>query len=97
VLVEDELDALCPDTTRLLAHPGEAPSMADLIQVRTGRRVLLAVGPEGGWNEFEMRLFEAQGFEVVALGLRTLRSDTACVASLALVHEALRRTPAARG
>jgi RsmE family RNA methyltransferase len=91
VLVEDELDALCPNTIRVVAHPGEAPSIPDLMRRRAGRRVLLAVGPEGGWNEFEMRLLQAHGFEVAALGLRTLRSDTACVASLALVHEVLRR------
>ncbi|HQW21581.1 MAG TPA: hypothetical protein PLI90_13035, partial [Rhodocyclaceae bacterium] len=26
-------------------------------------RVLLAVGPEGGWNAFELRLLEARGFQ----------------------------------
>jgi len=53
-------------------------------------RVLLAVGPEGGWNEFEISLLRSHGFEPVSMGERTLRSDTACVALLALVHDALR-------
>src|SRR5262245_23792632 len=53
-------------------------------------RVLLAVGPEGGWNDFEFGLLERQGFRGVSLGGRTLRSDTATVALLALAHEALR-------
>lgn len=53
-------------------------------------RVLLAVGPEGGWNAFELGLLEAHGFETVGMGPRTVRSDTACVALLALVHAALR-------
>ena len=50
-----------------------------------GERVLLAIGPEGGWNEFELGLLEAHGFQRVSMGARTLRSDTACVALLATV------------
>jgi len=49
------------------------------------------VGPEGGWNAFESDLFIARGFETFTLGERTLRSDTACVALLAVVHETLSR------
>jgi RsmE family RNA methyltransferase len=54
-------------------------------------RVLLAVGPEGGWNEFELRLLEAHGFQPIGMGPRTLRTDTACLALLALVHDVLSR------
>jgi RsmE family RNA methyltransferase len=54
-------------------------------------RVLVAIGPEGGWNEFETALLHAHGFVSGGMGPRTLRSDTACVALLALVHEALAR------
>jgi len=50
--------------------------------------VLLAVGPEGGWNQFERDLLATHGFVGVTLGARTLRSDTAVVALLALVHDA---------
>jgi len=54
--------------------------------VRNSReRVLLAIGPEGGWNSFETALLEAHGFQTVGMGPRTLRSDTACIALLALV------------
>jgi RsmE family RNA methyltransferase len=86
-LVEDELDTLCPDTQRLVAHPGAA-----LPLVRTpltGQRVLLAVGPEGGWNAFELELLGAHGFSTVGMGPRILRTDTACVALLSLVQERL--------
>ncbi len=87
-LVEDELDGLCPDTLRLVAHP-EATSRIGAAD-RDDRRVLLAVGPEGGWNAFELRLLESRGFTAVGMGPRVLRSDTACVALLALVHDAVR-------
>lgn len=57
----------------------------------TDRRLLLAVGPEGGWVPFELDLLRAHGFRAIGLGERALRSDTACVALLALVHDALAR------
>jgi RsmE family RNA methyltransferase len=52
-------------------------------------RLLLAVGPEGGWTDFERTLLDRQRFTAVTMGSRTLRSDTACVALLTLAHEAL--------
>ena len=54
------------------------------------RRVALAVGPEGGWTDFERALLVAHGFTEVSLGTRVLRSDTACLALVALAHDALR-------
>jgi RsmE family RNA methyltransferase len=59
--------------------------------------VLLAIGPEGGWNDFERGLLEGHGFTPVGLGSRTLRTDTACIALLALVHEALRASGSGPG
>lgn len=92
VLVEDELDALSDAGLRLAADPGAATRAGDAVRAGLGAnpdaRVLLAVGPEGGWNAFELRLLEARGFQRIGMGPRTLRSDTACLALLALVHDA---------
>jgi RsmE family RNA methyltransferase len=90
ILVEDDLDAICPQRARLVAHPGEAPVAGDVARGHAGERVLLAVGPEGGWNDFELGLLASRGFQPVSLGPRALRSDTACVALLAVLSEALR-------
>lgn len=81
VLVEDHLDALTGRGARLVAdHRASQPvSTAH----RNGDRLLLAVGPEGGWNDFELALFEAHGFQPVSMGPRTLRVDTACIALIA--------------
>jgi len=87
--VEDEVDGLFPSSLRLLAHPGEGGPIA-AQRVPDGERLLLAIGPEGGWSDFEVALFEARGFRRIAMGWRTLRLDTACVALLALAHEAVR-------
>jgi RsmE family RNA methyltransferase len=86
VLVEDHLDRLFPAGQRLVAHPGCAASMTDARPNHGDERLLLSVGPEGGWNEFELRLLAAHGFQCVGMGSRTLRSDTACIALLTLAH-----------
>jgi RsmE family RNA methyltransferase len=48
--------------------------------------VLLAIGPEGGWDQYEIRMLETHGFALARLGPRTLRTDTACVALLAALR-----------
>lgn len=90
VLVEDTLDSLTANARRLVAEPGDAPGIrAALAPQAADERVLLAVGPEGGWNAFELTLLHAHRFTPVSLGPRTLRSDTACLALLTLVHDAI--------
>ena len=93
VLIEDDLDALAGPSLRLVAHPG-APTpitaaVATAAHERRAQRVLLAIGPEGGWNRFETDLLQAHGFLPASIGDRTLRTDTATIALLALVHDAL--------
>jgi 16S rRNA (uracil1498-N3)-methyltransferase len=90
VLVEDELDGLFGSGLRLVADPA-ATNPASVVVKESDERILLAVGPEGGWNAFETALLGAHGFQPIGMGPRTLRSDTACVALLALTHAALGR------
>jgi RsmE family RNA methyltransferase len=89
-LVEDELEGLSGRALRLVAEPGGSKSVTESIRTPTSvQSVLLAIGPEGGWNAFELDLLAARGFERVSMGPRTLRTDTACLALLALAHDAL--------
>jgi RsmE family RNA methyltransferase len=90
VLIEDELDQLSDASVRLVADPQSVTTVAKTLSQRTSERVLLAIGPEGGWNAFELSLLEAHRFETVSMGPRTLRSDTACIALLSIVHDAMR-------
>jgi 16S rRNA (uracil1498-N3)-methyltransferase len=49
----------------------------------------LAIGPEGGWTEGELSAARAAGFEAVSLGENILRTETAVLASLAVIRFAL--------
>lgn len=88
VLIEDDLNSLFPSGLRLVAQPATEKSLSEAVR-QAPERILLAVGPEGGWNTFETNLFEAHRFQSAGLGARTLRTDTACVAALAIVHDAM--------
>lgn len=103
---EDDLDALFPRerVARIVAHPQRAglpphARLRDVAEPGGGRgqesggepsRLLVAVGPEGGWDEpDEIALLEHHGFTLVTLGERVLRSDIAVVSLLTLAHDAV--------
>ncbi len=90
VLVEDQLDSMIGDGTRVVAEPGAASPLETVVERRRPDRLVLAIGPEGGWNTFELQLLQSHGFEAAAMGPRTLRTDTACIAALAVAYAALR-------
>ena len=96
VLIEDELDAMFARGLRLVADPAATAPLRSIARERAGDRILLAVGPEGGWNAFEIALLEGHGFRSIGMGDRPLRSDTACIALLALVHDEVRIVRAIR-
>jgi len=83
--VEDELDELFPDSMKLLADPVGGKRLGDFCF--SGERVLLAVGPEGGWTPYEIGMLGERGFEVFSMGSRILRTDTACIGLLATLSE----------
>ena len=55
----------------------------------TTEQVWCALGPEGGFAEQEILLFERSGFSVASLGTRVLRVETAVPAALAIVGDRL--------
>ena len=83
---QDQLDALAGPALRVVADPSATRGLSDVVRSSRDARMLLAIGPEVGWNAFELGLLAAHGFQPAGMGPRTLRSDTACVALLAIVH-----------
>jgi RsmE family RNA methyltransferase len=90
VLIEAHLEAIAAGTLRVAADPSASDSIHGVVTTHSPERLLMAIGPEGGWNDFERSLLQAHGFHVAGMGARTLRSDTACVALLTLAHDAMR-------
>jgi RsmE family RNA methyltransferase len=91
--VTDELPQTYADATRLIADPSGSQGLVSRLAVTSSKRVLLAIGPEGGWTPFELDLFVESGFEAVGMGPRILRTDTASIALLSQVAAAREMTP----
>ena len=72
-VVEDELATVAGDSRCILADPsGEDYMPCDLAEP-----VTLAIGPEGGWTDYERDMLLTRGFACFGLGQRILRSETA--------------------
>jgi 16S rRNA (uracil1498-N3)-methyltransferase len=48
-------------------------------------KIILAIGPEGGWAEDELQLFDKAGWISASLGSTILRAETAAIAATAVV------------
>jgi 16S rRNA (uracil1498-N3)-methyltransferase len=63
-----------------LWSPGELPASG---------KIMLCIGPEGGWESSEIELAQASGIPVFSLGPWTLRAETAAVAAVAILQHCL--------
>jgi RsmE family RNA methyltransferase len=86
--VEDELDELFQGRRRLLADPSGEKRLNQLVSAGEDRMVL-AVGPEGGWTSYELQMLVDRQFELFSMGGRVLRSDTAIIGLLSILNESL--------
>lgn len=64
---------------KLLAHPEGGISL-DRIITSPFQRALFAIGPEGGWVDFEIEKFRERNFSCCTMGSRILKVDTAVIA-----------------
>ena len=75
--VEDKLGKITSRYAKcLVAHPETTRSLDQACKPGTNDRLLLAIGPEGGWVDFEIDKFREQGLVPFSLGPRILRVDT---------------------
>jgi len=47
-------------------------------------RIILAIGPEGGWTPGELKKFTQSGWKPATLGPTVLRAETAAIAAVAI-------------
>lgn len=71
--VEDEVPAIVAGTSALVAHPDATAECPRNVAAP----VTLAIGPEGGFIQYEVDLLQAHGFTPVSLGARRLRAEQA--------------------
>lgn len=70
---------------RVLLQANADTRIDDIPQPR-GRRILLWVGPEGGFDNGEAATAIAKGFRGLRLGPRVLRTETAGLVGLSLLQ-----------
>lgn len=86
-LVFEMIPDLKPEEYGILLHNSESSRRLDQVGGELGgKKILIAVGPEGGWDSKEVALAEKKGFVPISLGPRILRSETAGIVAVALVQ-----------
>ncbi|GAX20043.1 hypothetical protein FisN_1Lh477 [Fistulifera solaris] len=98
--LDGKVDELFPlhSYARVIAHPQRVVEDRVIESVRmrsvsfptdSPRKIVIAVGPEGGWeepNEID-RFVNEHDFHQITMGTRVLRSDCAVVSLLGLAHD----------
>jgi 16S rRNA (uracil1498-N3)-methyltransferase len=73
----------------LLSERSDAPPIHDVLRDVTAQSAEISIGPEGGWTDGELVAARGAGFAEASLGELVLRTETAVLASLAILHFAL--------
>ena len=77
-MVEDALPELDLPVQRFVAHPRAATPTAQLAALRGP--FTLALGPDGGFVDYEVDKLQAAGFHPISMGPHALRTETALAA-----------------
>jgi len=75
----------CPDYDKQALAFCSMRNASDAM--RGPRSILLAIGPEGGFSESEMQQALRQHYQVLSLGPRILRTETATVVALSFIQQ----------
>lgn len=76
------------DELRLMPSENiETRTLAEAVAAATPvpQTISVAVGPEGGWTDVELKYFTDAGWQVVSLGPNVLRTETAAIAALSVI------------
>jgi 16S rRNA (uracil1498-N3)-methyltransferase len=73
---------------RLFFAERDGKSLNEVIEISIDHpiQILTAVGPEGGWADREIEYAREAGWEIVTLGGRILRAETAAIAVVTLLQ-----------
>ena len=74
------------DQLKLLLSPDASKSLFTVLLENKPQDVVLMIGPEGGHSPEEEAQAQAVGYELVSLGERVLRTETAGIVAITAVH-----------
>jgi len=93
--IKDELPILFEENSnRFIAHPYSIDNMNSTVKrlfdydkdIRT-KCAVIAIGPEGGWEDEEVTSFLKHDFQQITLGNHILRTDVAVTVTLGMINE----------
>jgi len=70
----------------VLSESEEATRLRDVVR---SQKMVLAIGPEGGWSDDELGWFRDSGWTSASLGDTILRAETAAIVATALAFDAM--------
>jgi 16S rRNA (uracil1498-N3)-methyltransferase len=75
-----------PGPLRILLNESEQQeTLRETVSAhKSDTHVLLAIGPEGGWTDEELQMFQEQGWISASLGRAILRAETSAIAATAI-------------
>jgi RsmE family RNA methyltransferase len=71
--------AAAEEVVKLVAHPGGTSLTCNDAPRIANAATIIAIGPERGWSDDEVLLFEEFGFQTIGLGERVVRVELALV------------------
>ena len=71
---------------KLLLSPDATKTMYSVLIENTPQDIVLMIGPEGGHSPEEEAQAQAAGYQIVSLGERVLRTETAGIVAITTVH-----------
>jgi 16S rRNA (uracil1498-N3)-methyltransferase len=83
---EDMVEILKDEEHIIVPYEMESSKgIKEVLKGITGKRINVVIGPEGGFEEYEIDMLRAIGAQVVTLGPRILRTETAGIVTVAMI------------
>lgn len=88
VRFENAIKNLHPRDLNLICHEQEKDnSLIDVLQRNSGRTINLFIGPEGGFSQFELDLARQHSVQIISLGKKILRAETAAIVACGTIAQ----------